>query len=75
VNSLLPGGTAIRPDWRGVGKNQARRKVDFGDVVHAGQTARDIIGVDAGTRRSDVSALAAEMRHTQGQELSALIEG
>ncbi len=65
---------AIGRRGRGVGEDAARIDVDQLDVVHAGQAAREVQGLDVGADGADIGAHAAEVADAQREKLALLVE-
>ena len=74
IARLGPAGAAIGRGRRGVGEHAFGLRVDQLDVVHAGQAAHHVGGLDVGADRADVGAHAAEMADAQRQEPALVVE-
>ncbi len=74
VVRLRASGAAVGRGRRGVGEHAARGDVDQLDVVHAGQAAREVDGLDVGADRADIGAHAAEMADAQRENFPLLVE-
>ena len=74
VIRLRPSGAAIGRDRHLVGEIAGDADIDLRDPVHAGQAAREIIGVDVDAGIADIGALVAEMAHAQRQEFALVVE-
>ena len=71
---LRTAGAAVGRRGRRVGEHAAHGDVDARDVVHAGQAAREVHGLDVGADGADEGAHAPEVADAQRQELAALVE-
>ena len=74
ITGLRAAGAAIRRGGGRVREHALGLRVDQLDVVHAGQAAHHVCGLDVGADRADVGAHAAEMPDAQRQELAPVVE-
>ena len=74
VIRLRPPGAAIGRDRHPVAEIAGDSNVHLRDAVHAGQAAREIVGVDVDAGVGDIGALVAQMAHAQGEELALVVE-
>jgi len=71
---LGPSGAAVGRGRRGVGEDATRTHVDARNVVHAGEAAGEVHGLDIGADSADIGAHVAEVTHAHRQEFSPLVE-
>ena len=74
VVRFRPPGAAIGSDRHGVAEVAGNRSVDLRDPVHAGQAAREIVGVDADAGSAHIGALVAQCRTRKRQEFALFVD-
>ena len=74
VVRLRPPGAAIGPGRHRVGEDALHVDLDVRDRIHAGETAREIVGLDMRARHADEGTHAGDVLHAQRQELALLVD-
>ena len=67
-------GAAERRDRHLVAEIAGDADVHFRNAIHAGQAAREIVGVDVDAGVGDVGALVADVAHAQSEKLAFVVE-
>src|SRR5262249_26081360 len=74
VVGLGRAGAAVRSEGHRVGEHAAHVHRDVRDVVHAGEAAREVVGLDMRAERAEITAYPREMADAQRDEFAVGVE-